>query len=122
MTITFQAPYDLIQATIQLPSANLGDYIAPQAKTIIRNSMDGTLYSTVKTNNRIKFDWDISLTNAKARELDQFIAAYNSYYWRVYDWNENMYRAVLLTNPIQFTPVSKNSVNVRLEFEGALIV
>ena len=122
MSITFQAPYDLIQGTILLPSANLGDYIARQDKTIIRNSMSGVLYSTVKTTGRVKLDWEFSLTNAKYRELYQFILAYNSVYWRVYDWNDNMYRAQLITNPVQFTPVSKNSVGCRLEFEGTLIV
>ena len=122
MSITFQAPYDLIQGTILLPSANLGDYIARQDKTIIRNSMSGVLYSTVKTTGRVKLDWEFSLTNAKYRELYQFILAYNSVYWRVYDWNDTMYRAQLITNPVQFTPVSKNSVGCRLEFEGTLIV
>ena len=122
MSVTFQAPYDLIQGTILLPSANLGDYIARQDKTIIRNSMSGVLYSTVKTTGRVKLDWEFSLTNAKYRELYQFILAYNSVYWRVYDWNDTMYRAQLITNPVQFTPVSKNSVGCRLEFEGTLIV
>ena len=64
MTITLQAPYDLIQATILLPSANLGDYIAPQTKVNIRNSMTGKIFSTVKTNNRYKLEMDLSLTLA----------------------------------------------------------
>jgi len=105
-----------------LPSANLGDYTSPQIKTIIRNSMDGTIYSTVKTNNRLKLDWELSMTNAKARELFNFVSAYHSQFWRVYDWNDTCYRALLITNPITFTPISMNTVTARLEFEGTIIV
>lgn len=122
MTVTLQAPYDLIQASILLPSPNLGDEISPEVKVSIRNSMNGVIYSTVKTHNRFKFTWDLNLTNAKARELYVFNEYYNSMPWRVFDWNDVLYRAYLLSNPLQFTFVSRNSVDVRLEFEGTKIV
>lgn len=122
MSITLQAPYDLIQATILLPSANLGDYISPQVKVNIRNSMSGIIYSTIKTNNRLKLEFDLSITQAKARELDQFNEFYNALPWRFYDWNDTLYKVFLTTNPLQFTNVSVSSVSVRLEFEGVKIV
>jgi hypothetical protein len=120
--VTLQAPYDLIQATILLPSANLGDTISPQIKVNIRNSMSGKIYSTIKTNSRYKLEMDFSLTNAKARELDMFIQYYNSLPWRLYDWNDTLYKVYLTTNPVSLTPVGLNSVNARLEFEGFKIV
>lgn len=122
MSVTIQAPYDLMQCTIVLPSPNLGDSVAPRIKTIIRNSMDGTIYSSVKTNNRLKFEWDFDVTNAKGREIMAFVEAYSTMFWRVYDWNEKCYRLMLITNPVQMTPVGRNSINIRLEFEGTEVV
>ncbi len=122
MSMTFQAPYDLIETTMKMPSANLGDDIAPQIKVTIRNSMTNKIYSTIKTNNRVKVSWDFSLTNAKARELVEFANTYNSVFWRIYDWNDTCYRVMLMTNPLPITLVGRNSVNVRLEFEGTIVV
>lgn len=121
MTIDIQAPFDLIQTTMRLPSPNLGDHISPQIKVNVRNSYDGTIYSTIKTNNRVKLEWEFNLTNAKVRELNEFILAYNTEYWRIYDWNETCYKVILVTNPIPTTPVGRNSVNVRLELEGTIV-
>ena len=118
MTITLQAPYGLIQATILLPSGNLGDSISPRLKVNIRNAMDGTIYSTIKTSNRVTLSWDLDLTLAKFRELDQFCEAYTSIPWRVYDWNDIQYKVILMSNPLQSTIVGYNTVNTRLEFEG----
>lgn len=65
---------------------------------------------------------DLSLTLAKARELDMFNEFYNALPWRFYDWNDTLYKVYLLSNPLQFTTVGYNSVDVRLEFEGTKIV
>lgn len=120
--IILQAPFDVIQTTILLPSPQFGDYTSPQIKVTIRNAEDGTIYSTVKTSDRDKLEWDFQLTHAKARELACFIEAYNGHMWRVTTVDEYVYYAYLLTNPVEFSPVSLSTTNVRLEFEGTRIV
>lgn len=122
MSVILQAPFDLIQATIFLPSAQLSDPTSPQIKVQINNSMSGSIYSTIKTNNRIKFEWDFDLSHAKARELLNFNEYYNSFKWRVTDWNSNVYYMNCLTNPLQVTQISSSSSKVRMELEGIQIV
>ncbi len=121
MSLVLQAPYELIQTTILLPSPELGDYTSPQVKTSIRNSENGVIYSTVKSNLGIKFEWDFRLTHAKARELRLFLDNYNSKFWRVTTWEDEMYKMKLLTNPVDFSPISLTTTITRLEFEGIRI-
>jgi len=122
MSVILQAPFDLIQATVFLPSAQLSDSTAPQVKVQIRNSMSGLIYSTVKTNNRIKFDWTFSLSHAKARELLNFSEYYNALKWRVTDWNGNVYYMFCLNNPLEVTQVTLSTSTVHLELEGVKVV
>lgn len=121
MGLLLQAPYQLIQTTVLLPSPELGDYISPQVKVNIRNSENGVIYSTVKSNNKVKFEWDFRLTPAKARELRLFIDNYNALDWRITTWEDELYKMKLLTNPVEFTPVSAYTTITRLEFEGIKI-
>jgi hypothetical protein len=120
--VILQAPFDLIQATVFLPSAKLSDSTAPQIKVQIRNSMSGVIYSTVKTNSRLKFQWTFELTHAKARELLNFNEYYNSLKWRVTDWNANVYYMNCLTSPLEVTPVSLSTSVVHLELDGTQIL
>lgn len=123
MSVWFQAPWDLIQATVQLPSPQQGDLTNNQSEVNIRNSMNGTLYSYVKSTNRVKKTWDFLITRQKSLELEQFIEHYSELELRVIDWNEYVYRFFIINNPIDFTRISKdNFTNVRLELEGIRIL
>ncbi len=119
--IILQAPHNLIQATIALPSPDFGDYISPQVKVNIRNSEDGVIYSTVKTAERDKLEFELDLTPSKARELEAFVNAYNAMLWRLTTHLEEVYYVHLLTNPVEFSQLSRNTVSVHLEFEGTKV-
>lgn len=122
MSVYLSAPWDLIQATIRLPSPQVGNLRNNQLDVAIRNSMNGTLYSYVKSSDRLKFAWDLFLTRQKALELEYFIEYYDEYEWRVTDWEENVYRMYLINDPFDFTRISKDELTtVRLELEGFLI-
>lgn len=121
MSVWIQAPWDLVQTTTQLPSPNLGNLKNNAINVNIRNSIDGTIYSYVRTNDRKVMAWDFVLTRAKALELQMFVEAYNDIEWRVTTWEEEVYRCFLISDP-DFTQVLKNDVTqVRLEFEGVRI-
>lgn len=119
MTVYLQAPHELLQTSIQLPSPNLGDTLNPASEITIRNSMNGVLYSYVKSNGRIEFTWEFNLAKEKAIELEEFIKAYSSENIRVVDWRERVYLVKLVNLPISFSAMSLNErQQIRLQFEG----
>lgn len=122
MSVFLSAPWDLIQATTQLPSPQFGDPTNNQSEITVRNSMNGVIYSYVKSTDRVKRVWDFILTRDKSYELEEFMKYYSDKELRVTDWDENVYRMYVTNNPIDFTRVSKgNLTNVRLELEGLQI-
>jgi hypothetical protein len=124
MSVYLQAPHPVIQATVMLPSPTLGDEVAPQSALTIVNAMDGTLYSYVKSNDRLKLTWEFNaLTLQKAVELKEFIDTYLEYDWRVIDSGERVYVAKLVNLPVTFSTIGNGEYRtVRLEFEGKQIV
>ena len=117
--VYLQVPFDLIQTTIMLPNPKLGDTTNNQIDMQARNSMNGTLYTYVKTSDRIKKVWDFRLTREKSIELETFLDYYNQLEFRVVDWNDKEYRMWLTNYPVSFErQFMNNETNVRLEFEG----
>ncbi len=121
MSVFLQAPWDLIQTTIKLPSPNLGNLKNRVLSVNIRNSISGVIYSYVKTNPRVKLSWDFYLDFDKAHELQLFVETYNDIEWRVTTWEEEVFKAILINDP-DFSRVARGDrTQVRLEFEGVRI-
>lgn len=119
MAVYLQAPWDLIQTTMLLPSPGLGNTKELAIETTIRNSVNGTLYSYNKTNDRVKLSWDFTLRRGKAEELKAFMESYYGVEWRVTDWDEKVYKMYLVNNPLDLTFINRaGMVNVKLELEG----
>lgn len=119
MAIYLSAPWDLIQATIMLPSPQIGNLENNQLDVAIRNSMNGTLYSYIKSTDRVKKSWDFFLTRQKSLELEYFIEYYDHLQWRVFDWENRVYRMNLINDPFDLTRVSRGELTtIRLELEG----
>lgn len=117
-----QAPSELIQATIQLPPQKFGDSIEPVIVMNAKNSMNGTLYTYIKTSENVKIVWEFLLTEQKAIELEEFIKAYLTYNWRAIDSEDRVYIVKLTNVPIEFTTVGKSEFKrVHLEFEGVQV-
>ena len=113
------APWDLIQATTMLPNPELGNLVNNQIEVQARNSMNNTLYTYIKSNDREKLVYDIRLTRAKSLELETFIDYYIAQEYRLIDYDDVSYRVFLTNNPFEFTrQYFNNETVVRLEFEG----
>jgi len=135
MSVYLMAPWDLIQATVMLPNPQLGDLNQKQHQVNIRNSIDGTFYSYVKSSkvytsteggfaelDRHKLSWEFKLRRGKADELLAFVEAYYGYKWRVIDWNERTYCMNMTNDPVEFTCMNKAGIySVRLELQGELV-
>ena len=119
MSVYLQAPHELIQTSIELPSPNLGDTYNPASEVVIRNAMSGKLYSYTKSNNRIEFSWDFNLAKEKAIELEEFIKVYSAENIRIIDWRERVYLVKLVNLPVDFAAIAINErQQIRLQFEG----
>jgi len=121
--IYLQAPHELIQATLMLPSPELGDTQNPEVDVVIRNSMNGKLYSYIKTNTRLLLTWDFVLDLGKAIEVEEFIKVYSSHNIRLTDWREYVYIVKLVNLPITFATIAFGERRqVRLQFEGVRVL
>lgn len=123
MTVILIAPHELPQTAIQLPSPKLNDTHNVSDDVIVRNSMNGVLYSYVKSNNRLEINWDFNVSKEKAIELEEFIKVYSSYNFRLIDWRSRVFKVKLINLPLVFSSASLNErQNVRLQFEGERLV
>ena len=77
MTFIVQGPYPLLQSTLVLPNPREGNQKNLAASIQTMRSMDGTLYTYVKTKRgRKAMSWDFLTTKEKAQEAKQFIEQY----------------------------------------------
>jgi len=77
MTFIVQAPYPLVQSTLLLPSPREGNQKNLAASVQTMRSMDGTLYTYIKSKRERKvWQWDFLGTKDKGRESVEFIKLY----------------------------------------------
>lgn len=125
MSFILKAPYPAVVTTTLLPSPSWGDSKGITATVTRMRSMDGTLYTYVKTRDgRKKFQWDFEMSRNKALELREFINSYNSSLIQVTDHDGDTWIGYLRNNPFEFTAVSRakdwpgdETMSVTLEFE-----
>jgi hypothetical protein len=125
MSFLLQAPYPALLTTTLLPSPNWGDSVALKGTVTSMRSVDGTLYTYVKTKGSKKaFQWDFELSRNKALELRAFVEAYFGKVIRITDHDGDVWIGYLVNNPFEFSTngaaqgwPGDEAMTVRLEFE-----
>lgn len=125
MSFILKAPYPGVQTTTLLPSPAWGDSKALTATILTQRSMDGTLYTYVKSRGgRKKFNWEFDIARNKALELREFINSYRGALIQVIDHDGDTWLGYLRNNPFEFTSSGRaagwpgnETMTVILEFE-----
>lgn len=123
MSVYIDGPYEASQARIMLPSPRLDDEFNPEIEVILMNSMDGTVYSAIKTSDRVHLNWEFLLSRDKAVEVREFVDAYLNHDLRLIDWEDRVYKVKIVNLPLDFTNTRRNGdVMVAVQFEGTQLV
>lgn len=126
MSFFLKAPYPSLSTTTVLPSPRWGDSKGLTATITSMRSMDGTLYTYVKSRNgRKKFQWEFEISRNKALELREFINSYQGKLIKIIDHDEDEFVGYLRNNPFEFTGAGRagpswpgnETMSVILEFE-----
>lgn len=126
MAFVIQAPYPALATTTFLPNPSPGDSLANTDTLEIKQSMNGTKYSYVKSRaSRKKLLWAFQISQHKALELREFFNAYNAKQIKVTDHMGDVYLGYFTTNPFEFETIRKSSSSpgntlhqIQIEFEG----
>jgi len=126
MSFILRGPYPGIQTTTLLPSPKWGDSKALTATVISLRSMNGELFTHVKSRNgRMKFQWEFEVSRHKALELREFINSYQGALVHITDHDGDMWIGYLRSNPFEFAGAGKagegwpgnETMTIILEFE-----
>lgn len=125
MSFFLKAPYPSLYTTTVLPSPKWGDSKALTATVKSLRSMNGTLYTYVKSRNgRRKFQWEFEVARNKALELREFINSYHGVLIQITDHDGDRWLGYLRNNPFEFTAMSRaaswpggETMSIILEFE-----
>lgn len=99
-----RAPYPSVRTTTLLPSPSWGDSKAITATVQTMRTMDGTLYTYVKSRDgRKKFQWEFEIARNKALELRAFINSYVGSLIQIIDHDGDTFVGYLRSNPFEFT-------------------
>jgi len=126
MSFILKAPYPGPQTTTLLPSPRWGDSKALTATVQSMRSMNGELYTYVKSRNgRKKFQWEFEISRHKALELREFIDSYQAALIQVIDHDGDTWIGYLRSNPFELTGAGHagdgwpggETMSIILEFE-----
>lgn len=117
-----QAPHTLIQTTCIFPNPQLGDTLASQDQMQMRMAMDGSLYTFVKTNDRISLVLTFDLVKAKAIELREFYRAYSDQPIRLTLWDNSLWIVYFTNDQADFEHLGRTpSSIIQVVLEGSKI-
>ncbi len=121
--IVLQAPHTLIQTTTLLPDPDYEDSEALDVGIIIKNAMDGTDYTYIKSSlNRI-LSYSLYLKRSKQLELEAFIKAYYGEDIRLTNHKEEVWVVKIMNELIDFEILNKGErVQIVLQFHGLRLV
>lgn len=120
--IKLEAPYPLYQTTTILPNPDFNDSEALTDEINIRRSMNGTLYTYVKTKNqRRKLVFALRLDRMKGLELRAFLRAYYRSKIKLTDHLDQIWLGNITSNPFALETGSGERQTIQLEFEGCEI-
>lgn len=120
-----KAPHPSVKTTTLMPSPKWGDSKTLTASVLSMRSMDGTLYTYIKSRNgRKKFKWEFEVARDKALEIREFINSYRGEVIQITDHDGDEWIGYLRNNPFEFTGVGRavgwpgnETMNIMLEFE-----
>lgn len=119
VTLALMAPHELPQTTIILPPPKLADGLAATDVVNLRESMNGTLWSTVKRTNRKRFSFSFELTQEKDEELRRFFEVYVAENIRMYHWDGTLWRVNFVSSDYVSVTVGPNEAKeATIELEG----
>ena len=121
MSFILQAPMPNLQTTIVLPSPQFNDSQSPRSTVEIKQSMNGTLYSYVKSNARQRLVYTFQLRRLKALELRAFILAYYRAQVRITNHLGEVWDVYFTVNPFEFSGAGRDVNEVTLECDGILV-
>ncbi len=107
------------QTTTVLPNPQQDDSEALTAEVITKRTMDGTLYTYIKTKNqRRKLLFNLKLAPQKALELRAFIRAYYASLVTLKDHLNQTWIGHFTNDPFEFASETSEWHSMQLEFEG----
>jgi hypothetical protein len=127
MSLILQGPLPNPTTTLMLPSPQFSDSQALSLTIDVKQSMNGKLYSYVKSNARSKLQYSLTLSRMEALALRAFILSYYRAKVRLTNHKGEVWDVNFTSNPFEFTSKSKSSapggttIEITLEFEGVLV-
>jgi hypothetical protein len=127
MSLILQAPVPLLTTTSVFPSPIFGDGEQPKHSITVMQSMNGTLYSYVKSNARSQLQYSLTLSRMKALELRAFILAYFRAKVRLINHKGEVWDGYFVSNPFEFSTDSSSSMpggsnqTITIDFDGERI-
>jgi len=127
MSVILQAPVPSLTTTTILPNPKFGDSEKPSHSIDVKQSMNSTLYSYVKSNDRSKLQYTFVLSRMKSLELRAFILSYYRALIRLTNHKGEVWDVYFTSNPFELgsgvgaSEPGGTSVTITLELEGKLI-
>ena len=102
MSFIVQGPHPLLQSTLLLPNPREGNQKNLAASIQTMRSMDGTLYTYIKSKRGRKVhQWDFIGTKDKGREATEFIKLYSGGLVRITDHEGTAIVGYITINPLE---------------------
>ena len=120
--IILQAPYDLIQTTLFLPSPTFGDTLGALLGVNRKVTVNNTRYTYVKRKNRLRLNYTFELPKMKYFEVKYFVEVYSISYLRLTNDKNEVWKVRFVSEPFTFTTKTRDGrVETLLSFEGSLV-
>lgn len=122
--IVLQAPHNLIQATTLLPDPDYEDGEGLSVNLDVKTTMDGSLYTYVKSSDRRVLTMTFILHRQKALELKAFLEAYIGEEVRMtITYKDEVWKGHVINDPIEFENLDRSEQqSFNLTFEGEQLV
>jgi hypothetical protein len=127
--LEISAPWPVAAVKMYLPNPKFGDSESLAIEMMPKRSMDGTLYTYVKTKGlRRKLLMSFTMTRMKSIEFNRFLIMYISSQLRIVDHLNRVWIGYITSNPVEFSTSKRGYsgggdelVDVEIEFEGTLV-
>lgn len=102
MSFVIQGPFPLMTSSLLLPSPLVGNTEANTATVLTMRSMDGTVYTYVKTKRgRRKFTWNFVTSKDKALEAKEFVKLFADGLVKTVDHTDTVRIGYITINPLE---------------------